>query len=116
MSEIHNVDQYIDTFPLETQLILKKIRDLLQKLLPGASENISYGIPTYKIKSKNIIHFGGYAKHISIYPGSQAVEHFLPRLKGFKTSRGTIQFSLSTPIPLYLIKEIAAYCRLTNSN
>lgn len=104
-----NIDEYINMFPKDIQDILKKVRTLIQKTIPLAIETISYGIPTYKIDGKNIIHFAGYSKHIGIYPGAKAVEHFKERLNEYKTSKGTIQFQLSKPIPYDLITEIVEY-------
>lgn len=104
-----NIDEYINMFPKDIQDILKKVRTLIKKTIPLAVETISYGIPTYKIDGKNIIHFAGYSKHIGIYPGVKAVEHFKERLNEYKTSKGTIQFQLSKPIPYDLITEIVEY-------
>jgi len=105
-----NVDDYISNFPGDTQQPLKKVRVIIRKVIPEAEEVISYGIPTYKVDGKNIIHFGGYPKHIGFYPGSVGIEMFKDKLGDYKTSKGTIQFQLDEPIPYDLIKEITEAC------
>jgi len=70
------------------------------------------------VKSANvlIIHFAGFKKHIGLYPGSEAIEHFGERLTEYKTSKGAIQFLYDKPIPLALIAEIALWCHETGKH
>jgi uncharacterized protein YdhG (YjbR/CyaY superfamily) len=63
-------------------------------------------------KGHNIIHFASAKKHIGIYPGTEAVEHFADELKnrGLKFSKGAIQIPYGDHLPLDLIAEIARWC------
>ena len=106
MEKYTNIDEYIANFPESTQEKLEELRALLHTLVPDAEECISYGIPTLKYKKKNLIHFAGYAAHIGLYPGAKTIEHFLPELSKYNTSKGTVQFPLSEKLPLSLIKKI----------
>jgi uncharacterized protein YdhG (YjbR/CyaY superfamily) len=103
------VTQYIANFPPQTQDALKKIRSIIHKVAPAAEEKISYGIPTYKV-GKRPLHFGGYDKHIGLYPGAAGVAAFANRLKDYETSKGTIRFYLDQALPYDLIEDIARYC------
>jgi uncharacterized protein YdhG (YjbR/CyaY superfamily) len=47
--------------------------------------------------------------HIGFYPGSLAIEAFKKELSSFKTSKGTVQFPLDTPIPFDLVKKIVEF-------
>jgi len=114
MNSYKNVDEYIANFPSSTQDILQKVRGIIRKSLPDATEKISYGIPTYW-RGRNLVHFGGYDKHISLYPGSVGVEAFANDLKDYETSKGTIKFPLDKPIPYDLIETITLYCGKNNS-
>lgn len=109
------ISTYLDTFPPKTQVILKRVRSKINKNLPEATERISYGIPTYTIDGSNIIHFGGYEHHISLYPGAQVIANFAEKLSKYKTSKGTVQFQLSESVPYDLIEELVVAARQQNS-
>ncbi len=110
VNKYKNVDEYIANFPEQTQVVLEKVRSTIIEVLPDAEERISYGIPTYSLPTGNIVHFGGYPKHIGFYPGSGAITDFAELLKGYETSKGTIRFPLDKPIPYDLIQTITKAC------
>lgn len=111
MKNYKTYEEYALDFPEETQLILENLKNFLQKLLPDSELCISYGIPTFKIKGKNIVHFAAYKNHIGFYPGSKAMEVFAEPLKNFKTSKGTVQFPLEKDLPFGLIKEMTEFVK-----
>lgn len=110
MQSYENVDEYMANFSGDTRKKLDEIRKSLKAVIPKEStEKISYGIPTYSLNG-NIVHFAGYNSHIGFYPGSVPIAEFKNRLAGYKTSKGTVQFPLDKPLPLDLIKDMAAIC------
>lgn len=109
MKAFDTIDECISTFPKDVQVKLEKIRKIIKTTAPSATETISYGIPTFKINGRNLIHFNGYKNHIAIYPGSHAVEVFKKDLKDYKTSKGTIQFPIEKELPYDLIKKIIEF-------
>ncbi|MDE2385822.1 MAG: DUF1801 domain-containing protein [Alphaproteobacteria bacterium] len=100
---------HIEAFPKPVQQRLNSIDKLIHKLMPKAERAISYGIPTFKQGGKNAVHFAGFKNHVSLFPGAAATAHFAPRLKAYKTSRGTIQFQNDEELPLGLIEEIVRW-------
>ena len=96
---------------------LQSVRQALISRLPGATEKISWSMPTYW-KNHNIIHFAAQKKHIGLYPGPEAVEFFSEKLKlaGLKYNKGSIQIPYSDELPLDLIAEIAAWCIETGNH
>ena len=109
------IDEYIAAQPEEIRQYLKEVRNVLHAALPEAEERISWSMPTFW-KKHNIIQFAGFKNHIGLYPGPEAVMEFSERLQGYKTSKGTIQFPHSVPLPLELIEEIAAWCYTTGNH
>jgi len=103
------IDDYLLLFPDDVQLILSKIRLLIQQTVPQAAETISYGIPTFDMNGKHLLHFAGFKNHIGLFPTSSVVIAFKDELTGYKTSKGTIQFKLNEPIPYDLIKKIVKF-------
>jgi prepilin-type N-terminal cleavage/methylation domain-containing protein len=63
-----NLDEYIAGFPEETRQVLEDMRTIIREVAPDATETISYGIPTFDLNGKHLVHFAGYAKHIGFYP------------------------------------------------
>lgn len=108
MKSYSSVDQHITSFPPEIQKILKKVRQTIQKVLPEATERISYGIPTYTLK-RNIVHWSGYDKYIGFYPGSIGIRDFAKELEPYETSKGTVRFFYDQPIPYDLIAKITKH-------
>lgn len=103
------IDDYISAQSEELWPLLNQVRNTIREALPYAEERISWSMPTYWYK-QNIIHFAAFKKHIGLYPGDKAVEHFSQRLTEYKTSKGAVQFPYSKPLPLELITEIAKWC------
>lgn len=103
-----DIESYIADFPEETRAKLQFIREVIQKAAPNATEKISYAIPTFDLKG-NLVHFAGYKNHIGFYPGSGAIEVFKEELSIYETSKGTVQFPLTQPIPTDLVTKITLY-------
>jgi uncharacterized protein YdhG (YjbR/CyaY superfamily) len=112
----HAIDEYIAAQPETIQPILRSVLQTLRKTLPTATEKISWQMPTFW-KGQNLIHFAAQKKHLGIYPGAEAMEHFAPRLTEYKTSKGAVQFPYKSfgDEQLALIAEIAAWCGENNS-
>ena len=111
------VDEYILAQDEDIRDQLQSIRSVLKSELPDATEKISWSMPTYW-KGHNIIHFAAVKKHIGLYPGPEAVEHFAEKLDqaGCPYSKGAIRIPCSVELPLSLIAEIAAWCRDTGNH
>ncbi len=104
-----NIDEYIDNFPKEVQAILEQLRQTIQAVVPRAEEAIRYGIPTFRLDGKNLVHFAGYQKHIGLYPGVSGIRAFEKDLSKYQTSKGTVKFPLGKAIPLALVRKIVRF-------
>lgn len=102
------IDDYIAGFEGKTQDQLKIIYKVIKETAPELEEKISWGMPTFAL-SHNIIHFAAHKAHIGLYPGAEAVEHFADALKGYKTSKGAIQFPIDREIDTDLIRRILQF-------
>lgn len=109
-----NIDEYIALFPLEQQARMQVLRKLIRETAPESNERMAYQMPTFYYYG-NLVHFACFTHHIGFFPGSTGVEHFLPELKGFKTSKGTIQIPHDRDLPLELVKRIVEFRMLENA-
>ena len=103
------IDEYIEHAPDEVRDILEKMRQTIHKLVPDATEAMGYGIPTFDLNGKHLVHFAAFKKHVGFYPTSSGIKAFKKELAGYKTAEGTIQFLLDQPIPYALVKKITAF-------
>jgi uncharacterized protein YdhG (YjbR/CyaY superfamily) len=85
----------------------------MKQILPNATEQIKYNMPTF-YDGKNLIHFAAFKNHIGIYGGGRLTSVFADKLKEYKTSKGAIQLPNSKPLPVELIKEITIWCGENN--
>ena len=100
------VDDYLSQVPEEFRKVLEKLRATIRSAAPGAKEFISYGMPAYRYHGP-LVFFGAFAKHCSFFPGSPKVRmEFASELAGFKTAKGTVQFTLEQPLPAGLVRKI----------
>jgi len=106
---MNEVDKYMTRFSAEVQERLNIIRKIVFELAPQITERICWGMPSYSLNGKFLIHFAGFKKHIGFFTKLEELTPFQEKLTGFKTSKGTIQFPLNKPLPVDLIREIIGY-------
>ena len=104
------IDEYIENQDPAVQPLLQQVRRIIRDAIPDAEERMSWQMPTFW-RGQNLIHFAVQKKHLGIYPGPEAVEHFASLLdkNGYKYSKGAIQFPYDR-ISLDLIRQIAEFC------
>jgi uncharacterized protein YdhG (YjbR/CyaY superfamily) len=110
-----NVDEYIKSFPEETQEVLKKIRATIKQAAPGAEEGIGYGMPAYKTNGRPLVYFAGFRTHIGFYATPSGHSEFSGELSIYKQGKGSVQFPLDKPLPLDLIARITKFRVRENS-
>jgi uncharacterized protein YdhG (YjbR/CyaY superfamily) len=100
------IDEYLAFQPEKVMEVLENLRQIIRETAPEAEEVISYGIPAYKYHGM-LVYFAAYKKHCSLFAGNGALtEQMQEQLKAYKTSKGTIQFTVEKPLPDELVREI----------
>jgi uncharacterized protein YdhG (YjbR/CyaY superfamily) len=103
------IDAYISSYPGGVQKILREIERRIKKILPDAVQCMSYGIPTFDLDGRHVVHFAAFKKHIGFYPTPSGISAFKEQLAPYKFSRGAVQFPLDQPIPYQLIAKITTF-------
>ncbi len=101
-----SMDEYIASFPEETQKMLEELRATIKAAAPDAREKISYQIAAFELNGRNLIHFAGWKHHVSIYPIPSGTEAFNKEVSQYADGKGTLKFQLDKPLPLKLINKI----------
>ena len=101
------VDGYLANTPEPAQSTLKHIRAVIRSVVPAeTTEVISYGIPMFKFRGM-LVGYAAFKKHCSLFPtGSGVLDRFEKELRGYRTSKGTIQFPSDKPLSDALVKKI----------
>ena len=107
-SKFASIDEYIATFPKETQKLLNGLRAAIKASAPNAEEKFSYGIPTFFLNG-NLAHFAAFKTHIGFYPAPSGIEAFKKELSMYKQAKGSVQFPLDAPLPLKLVGKIVKF-------
>jgi len=106
---ITTIDEYIATFPKETQKILKEVRATIKTAAPNAEEKIGYQMPTFTLNGKNLVHFAAFKNHIGFYPTPSGISAFAEELSKYEGAKGSVQFPIDKPMPLKLIARIVKF-------
>ena len=102
------IDQYIEGFPDNVKRILSDVRSTIKKAAPGATEKISYQMPSFYYNG-NLVWFAAFKNHIGFYPTSSGIAEFQDEFKRYKHAKGSVQFPIDQPIPLKLITKIVKF-------
>jgi uncharacterized protein YdhG (YjbR/CyaY superfamily) len=105
---IASIDEYIQQFKPEVQAMLHELRRTIKERAQGATEKISYRMPTFYLNG-NLVHFAVFEKHIGFYPTPSAVAAFDHELTAYKRAKGSIQFPIDEPLPLKLIARMVDF-------
>lgn len=101
-----DIDIYIATSPEENHARLNEIRSLILQTVPLVQETISWGMPTFKLRGRNLAHFATHKNHLGFYPGEESIVVFKERLADYKTSKGAVQLPWTKALPKELIRDM----------
>jgi uncharacterized protein YdhG (YjbR/CyaY superfamily) len=104
------IDDYIATFAPEVQAILQRIRLTIRKVVPQATERISYRMPAFA-QDGILIYFAAFKKHIGVFPPVRGNGKLNKDLARYRGPKGNLQFPLDEPIPYGLITRVVK-CRV----
>ncbi|MHB8511804.1 MAG: iron chaperone [Actinomycetota bacterium] len=67
---ILTVEEYYERASAESKKQLLALRSIIQKLLRGSEEVISYQIPTFVLQGKKVVGIAAFKHHVSLFPSS----------------------------------------------
>jgi uncharacterized protein YdhG (YjbR/CyaY superfamily) len=101
------VDDYFGGLDAATRAAFERIRSLATDLAPDAEQGTSYGMAALKYRKKPLLGFLATKGHLSVFPfSSRVVDAVRDRLPGYELSKGTIRFTVETPLPDDVVRDI----------
>lgn len=100
------VDAYLGALSDEARAGLNLLRKRIAAVVPDAVQGISYGVPAFRWHGRPLVWFAAFKSHSSFFPAANAIRVHAAALKGYKTSKGTIQFPHGKPPPARLIAKL----------
>ena len=103
---IKDIDSYLAAVPQDMKPVLEKLRQAIKQAAPEAEEVISYGMPAFRYHGM-LVYFAAFKNHCSFFPASGLlIKEMATELAAYKTSKGTIQFTIDKPLPAALVKKM----------
>jgi|SRR5215467_13345562 len=100
------VDEYLAEVPEPARSTLKKVRAVIQSVVPaGTTEVLSYRMPAFRYK-KVLVWYAAFSDHCSLFPTASLIDKLGEELKAYAVSKGTIHFPTDKPLPSSLLKKI----------
>jgi uncharacterized protein YdhG (YjbR/CyaY superfamily) len=120
--KFQTVDEYIKTFPEDVQIILENIRQTIREVAPEAAEAISYGIPTFKLKGRDLVYFAAWKNHIGFYPMPSAAKAFKKNCQGTSKEKvpsnshwtNLFHMTWSKRLLFFELEKVCLLCNLLN--
>ena len=101
----NSIDEYIAESDPKVQPILKKIRSIVRKLAPKATERISYGMPCFRLEG-DFFYFAAFKAHIGLFPPVRGDAQLMKDVARYAGPKGNLRLPLDERIPYGLITRI----------
>ncbi len=104
---VEAVEAYLAKVPEPARSTLERVRATIRAAAPAeATECLSYGIPAFRYRGA-LVGYAAFKKHCSFFPmQASLIDEMQEELKGYRTSKGTLQFDLDKPLPAALVKKM----------
>jgi uncharacterized protein YdhG (YjbR/CyaY superfamily) len=113
---VSTIESMIESFPAAQAKALGGVRAHLRALLPSATEDLSWGMPTFRIEGVIVVSYLGFTHHNSLFPGPEVHELMGSALDNYTTTKGTIHFDRENPPPKsFLAALVKARIKVINA-
>jgi uncharacterized protein YdhG (YjbR/CyaY superfamily) len=102
-----SVEAYLVGQPKDVRDALEHLRKMIKKVVPDATEVISYQIPTFRFNERMLIAYSASKKHCSLHLMSPSVMSVhKTELESYDTTKATIHFAADKPLPFALVSKL----------
>ena len=110
-AQIATVEDYVKSLPPGTRDAFEQARQVIRRVLPEATEVVSYQILGFRVDGRTVVHLAGWKQHLSIYPVPDlaADAALADRVAAYRSGRSTAKFPLGQPVPVDLIAQLVEH-------
>jgi uncharacterized protein YdhG (YjbR/CyaY superfamily) len=95
-----DVDEYLARLEPGKRETLEALRRSILAVVPDAEQDLSYGVPAFRLQGKVVAGFSAASRHLSYLPHSGTVlAELADEVSNYRTSKGALTFDLGTPLP-----------------
>ena len=115
MTPTPEVDDYMAAAPPGQQPALEALRDACLQLLPGFSESLRHGVPSYQRDEHVEIAFASQKDYVSLYVlHTDVMNAHLPRLEGLSVGKDCIRYRHPEQIDMDVVRSMLMMNALTS--
>ena len=100
------VDEYVAALPEDVAAIVERLRGVVHEVVPDAGERISYGMPTFTLDGRPLVHVAAWKKHIALYPLPPMDGDLAGDVAPYQGTPDTLRLPLGRPIPYELVQRV----------
>jgi uncharacterized protein YdhG (YjbR/CyaY superfamily) len=98
---------YLAALPPRARRAVNQLREAVRAAVPNTQEWFSYRMPGFRLNERPVVWCAGFANHVSLYPMTADIRKaHAAALKSYKVSIGTVQFALTAPLPVRLVRRL----------
>jgi uncharacterized protein YdhG (YjbR/CyaY superfamily) len=102
-----SIDDYLARIDEPKRSTLEALRRTIARVVPGAQECISYGLPAFRVKGKVVAGFAAFTDHLAYLPHSGTVLSTLgDELAGYRHTKSSLHLPLDEPPPESLVRRL----------
>ncbi|MDQ3021160.1 MAG: DUF1801 domain-containing protein [Bacteroidota bacterium] len=114
LTKAKDVDDFLNKIDPARKEDMSKLRKIIKKTLPKATESLQYGMPAYEIGGKGIVAFNSQKHYMSLYVEPKSVLKYKELLKGLSCGKSCIRFKNLNQLPqstiVKLLKDTKQVC------
>lgn len=100
------VRRYLNGVPEDRKPLVEKIHGLIVGLYPDAKIDMSYRMPTYRVKD-DWVAVANQKRYVSLYTcGAHHLAEFKLKHPGIRTGKGCINFNATDPVPVTAVRKV----------
>jgi uncharacterized protein YdhG (YjbR/CyaY superfamily) len=111
MSGPTTIDEYLDGLPAPVRARMVELRELVHRLVPDAGERIRYGMPTFTVGDRSVVHVAAWKKHIALYPLPTEPAELAAAAAPWRGAKDAMQLPHDRPLPTALLEQVVAALR-----